>query len=172
MLKDYFEKLLKKIPQDKKLLLMVGLGVFGMLIIMLSGTSEGDTVETETDLQKNLYNESEICLQLQNLIEQIDGVGKATVMITYEEGQETVFAKDEERDKGQNDQRESKEYIIVDSKDGETGLELKIIYPKVKGVAVVCQGAESNIIKQQIVEIICALFDLSSNKISVAVMSK
>ncbi len=171
-MKNYVEKLLKNLPKDKKVLFTVGLGIMGMIIIMLSGTSEVDSVQNESALQKQIYDENEICLQLQNLIEQIDGVGKATVMITYEEGQETVFAKDEEKDKGQNDSRESKEYIIVDSNNGETGLELKIIYPKVKGVAVVCQGAQSSIIKQQIVEIICALFDISSNKISVAVMSE
>ena len=172
MQKDFIEKMLKKLPKDRKVLLTVGLGVMGMIIIMFSGTSEQNLVQSETAVQEKIYNENEICLQLQELIEQIDGVGKASVMITYEEGQETVFAKDEEKDKSQSELRESKEYIIIDSKDGETGLALKMIYPKVKGVAVVCQGASSNIVKQQIVEILCALFDISSNKISVAVMSK
>ena len=172
LLKDFTDKLAKKIPKDKKVLATVLLGFMGMLIIMFSGNSEANAAQAENNYQKNTYDENEISFQLENLIEQIDGVGKATVMITYEEGQEIVFAKDEEKDGGENDFSENKEYIIIDSKDGETGLELKTIYPKVMGVAVVCQGAESNIIRQQVVEIICALFDISSNNISVAAMSE
>ncbi len=172
MMKDTVEKIVNSFKKDKKMFLTITLGITGMLLIMLSSFSDGDTdLKLEADTTE-FYNESEICYELKNMLEQIKGAGKVSVMITYEEGREKVFATDSEIDKEEKAESVVNEYIIIDSQNGETGLEVKTIYPKVKGVAVVCQGADSNVVKEQIIDMVSALFDINSSKISVAVMNE
>lgn len=71
-------------------------------------------------------------------------------MVTLENGVESVYAKDEkyenekrnsgERDSLQNEKTlDEQEYILLD--DGAGGLVIKVIQPKIRGVAVVCEGA-------------------------------
>ena len=62
-------------------------------------------------------------------------------------------------------------YVIIDNDKGEGGMQLKIISPKIRGVAVLCKGGDNPIVKEQIITAISALFDISTNKISVATMA-
>ena len=59
-------------------------------------------------------------------------------------------------------------YIIVDTSQGESGLAIKIIYPKIRGVAVVCSGGDDPIVNSRIKSLVSALFDIGSNRISIA----
>lgn len=94
-------------------------------------------------------------------------------MITYESYEETVYAYDKNENTDAQGEREFRsEYIVLDSGDKEDGMKVKVLLPEVRGVAVVCQGGGNPIIKEQIITAISALFNISSNKISVAVMAK
>jgi len=44
--------------------------------------------------------------------------------------------------------------------------------PKVKGVAVVCEGGDIPSVKQQINEIVTSVFDIPSTKVSIAKMKQ
>ena len=46
-------------------------------------------------------------------------------------------------------------------------MKIKSVYPEIKGVAVVCEGASDPVVREQIVSVITALFDISSKNISV-----
>ena len=88
-------------------------------------------------------------------------------MITYESGEESVFASDKEESFRNGEQKIKNDYIIVDGEKGETGLKIKSIYPEIKGVAVVCSGASDPVIKERIVSVVSALFDISTKNISI-----
>ena len=119
-----------------------------------------------------ITDETELSDRLEKLLEAIDGAGKVKVMITFNTYSETVYAENSEENIGADGETDtSDEYIIIDGEDGETGLRLKIISPEIKGVAVICQGGNNPVIKEQIISVVSALFDISSNKISVAVMA-
>ena len=64
------------------------------------------------------------------------------------------------------------EYKIIDGNNNEEGLPLKVILPEIKGIAIVCTGGENPVVKEQIISSLSALFNISSNRISVAVMAK
>jgi len=165
---DYSEKLsvlTDKIMKDKKALFIVAIAIVGMLLILFSGGSK-----TETEIAKGEY-ESEFSKdyeeKLQRLISKIEGVGKVSVMITYESGEENVFASDKEESFRNGEQKIKNDYIIVDGDKGETGLKIKSVYPEIKGVAVVCSGASDPVIKERIISVVSALFDISTKNISV-----
>lgn len=165
---DYSEKLsvlTEKIMKDKKALLIVILAIVGMLLILFSDGSKRETEflkgETESEVSKD-YEE-----KLQRLISKIDGVGKVSVMITYESGEESVFASDKEESFRNGEEKIKNDYIIVDGDNGETGLKIKSVYPKIKGVAVVCSGASDIAVKERIISVVSALFDISIKNISV-----
>lgn len=158
----------EKLKKDKKLLSALLVGILGLLLILFSQIG-GEEKTVDTKQQDNIVlTESELSQKLEDIIEAIDGAGKCKSMITYDGSCETVYAADISED---DNQRES-EYIIIDSSGDEDGLKIKIIYPKIKGVAIVCQGGGNPVIKEQIISTVSALFDISSNKISVAQMAK
>lgn len=99
--------------------------------------------------------------QLQELIEQIDGAGTTTVMITLESGEKTVYATDTQS--GQTQSQET--HVLLE--DG-TALAQTIYLPQVCGAAVVCDGGGDIRVAAQITELVRALLDLSANRIVVA----
>ena len=105
--------------------------------------------------------------KLESLISKIEGVGKVSVMITFETGEESVKASDREESFRNGEQKIKNDYIIVDGESGETGMKIKSVYPKVKGVAVVCTGGSDYITKERIISVVSALFDISTTNISV-----
>ncbi|MBO5859452.1 MAG: hypothetical protein J6R20_06710 [Clostridia bacterium] len=64
------------------------------------------------------------------------------------------------------------EYVIVDSGDGENGIVVRKTEPKIRGVAVVCQGGGNESVRAQIVETVTALLDISSARVSVVKMNE
>ena len=168
------KELYTKLSKDKKTTLILIIGIVGILLIMLSGTNEKDKSHMDrADDEMTIMSESELSERLEKLIESIDGAGKSRVMITFRSYCETVYAENTEKSIGIDGEKDtSDEYIIIDGSDGETGLKLKIISPEVKGVAVICRGGNNPVIKEQIISVVSALFDISSNKISVAVMAE
>lgn len=159
--------------RDKKTAFTLILGAAGILLVLLSGF--GNNEETQKSKNENditIMSEAELSDELEKLLGAIEGAGKVKVMVTFRSYGETVYAENKEANISSDGETDSTdEYIIIDGTDGETGLRLKIISPEVKGVAVICQGGNNPIIKEQITSVVSALFDISSNKISVAVMA-
>ncbi len=116
-------------------------------------------------------------IRLQNILTHIDGVGKVDVMITYESSKEVVPAIDLQETTESREERNSDGSIVFDnSKDSTQNIVtvnnndlviLKEIKPKVKGVIIVAEGADSLIIKNNIINAAAAVFDISVDKIVV-----
>lgn len=158
----------EKLKKDKKLFSVLIIGILGLMLILVSQVGGSEKAVGTNKNEDIILSESELSKELEGIIQTIDGAGKSKVMVTYEGSYETVYAADMSEDESQKE----KQYIIIDSEQGEGGLRLKVIYPKIKGVAVVCQGGANPVIKEQIISTVSALFDISSNKISVAQMAK
>lgn len=154
-----------KIMKDKKTLLIVVFAIVGMLMIVFSGDYSADKEYSETESVDNIASNYEE--KLEKLISEIEGVGKVSVMITYESGEENVFASDKDESFRNGEQKFKNDYIIIDGENGETGLKIKSIYPEIKGVAVVCSGAHDSVIRERIISVVSALFDINTKNISV-----
>lgn len=173
MKNDELRELLTKFKSDKKAILIVAIGILGMLLVMLS--ESGDNQENDNFQPKSeihIYTETELALNIEKFISNIQGAGKSKVIVTYECYEEAVYLYDaDERIQGDGDSDKSSEYIIIDTGDSEDGLKAKILAPKIRGVAVVCQGGNNPTTKEMIITAISALLNISTNKISVAPMA-
>ena len=164
---------LQKLKNDKTALFTVIIGLIGMLLVVLS---ELPLFSAEAESKKDiegLYSCAELEKETEKLLSQIKGAGRVSVMLTFESDEEMIYAKDtEEKTKGDGDEQSKADHIIVDSSDGETGLVVKVIYPKVRGVAVVCTGGDDPLVRSEVSAVVSALFDIGSNRISIARMAE
>lgn len=146
--------------------LAVVLGAAAMILLLLSELLPGkapDSPMSGPDDEAGYRQQLEA--QLQELIEQIDGAGKTTVMITLESGEETLYAVDTQS--GQTQSQET--HVLLD--DG-TALAQTVYLPQIRGVAIVCEGGGDVRVAAQVTELVRALLDLSSNRIFVAQRSR
>jgi stage III sporulation protein AG len=172
-------------------LIIILIGFAGILILLLSETwGKPDDVkpdgEQTTNIQTQNDNEytyvEDIEKKLGDLIRSIEGAGRTKVMVTLENGVEQVYATQDKTKSSSSSSSEGSfeesldnenEYIVIKTNDdSETGLIVKIIQPSIRGVAVVCDGADSAVVKQNIVEAVTAVLGISSAKVSVAKMAE
>lgn len=167
--RNLFEDFIRKLKKDKKALLTVCLGIAGMLLVVLSELPFSETGAQGVKESNSTHISSELERETEKLISQIKGAGKVSVMLTFESNEEKIYAKNtDEKTKGDEEKQIRSDYIVVDSSDGETGLTLKVIYPRIRGVAVVCSGGDDPVVRGEISAVVSALFDIGTNRISIA----
>ena len=127
----------KSYKNNKKLSAVILLAALGIMLVAISGASGNDDAVSATSLAQY---KAELEDELQNMCQSVKGVGKCRVMITFERGEENTY-------KGSS---------LVESKP-----------PRVMGVSVICKGADSVEVTRALVDMITALFDIGSNRISV-----
>ena len=118
----------------------------------------------------------EIEKELETLLSKINGAGDVRAMVTLESCYENVYAKGyttkSEQDELKDKSEMTEEYIIVkNGSSNEECLVVKVYEPTVKGVAIVAEGADDVNVKTAITETVCALFGISSAKVSVEKMT-
>lgn len=162
-IKSRLSDIVGKIPEDKrpKILLFVGLALMALIFLSGLGANTEKTQTEENSSQPYLYAE-ETEKKLENIISAIDGAGRCKVMVTVDTSEENIYATDI------NDVKS--EYVVIKTNSNEGGLLLKIIQPKIRGVAVVCDGGDSYITVNNITEAVCSVLGISSTKVSVTKM--
>lgn len=148
---------------------IVGLGVAGMVLILLSELwpqKLAATAEQAAPAQPAASDsyEQQMEQRLAQLIAQLDGAGSTQVMVTLSSEEEAVYALDTQQ-KGEDDLSET--HVILG--DG-TALRETTLTPAVSGVAVVCEGGGDVRVVARITEMLSALLDLPTNRISVQKM--
>ncbi len=173
-IKENFKSLLK----DKKKMTLIVAGVFAILFLFLSelipAEKESVSREDNTSEYASRYI-SNAEKELENILSQISGAGKVRVMITVDSTYENVFAKgytsSVQENENETKSQTQEEYITVKKgSQNEESLIVKVYEPQIKGVAVVAQGAGDIYVKKAITEAVCALYDISSAKVSVSIM--
>lgn len=170
---------LKNLKIGKKNVLLITIAISIMLLLLLSeffvGKGSEDVPKENTEIYSSRYIEKTE-KELEALLENISGAGDVEVMLTLENCYENVYAKghtektDNKIDSQKNESEE--EYIIIkNGSSNEECLVVKVYEPTVKGVAVIAQGADSTHVKNAITQTVCALFDISSAKVSVEKMN-
>ncbi len=155
-----------RFKKDKKAFIALLAAAIGLLMIFFSEAEDVNT-ENESSEESCLSDTEDIESSLRSIVGCIKGVGDVEVLVTYDSTFEYVYAENTES-KSDKDQLQSRsEYILT---DGDSGLILKKVYPKIRGVAIICQGGDNPIITEKIYSIVSALFDISTNNISVADM--
>lgn len=170
---------LKNLKIGKKNIVLVAVAVFIILLLLVSEFLTTDNAENISKENTEIYSSQYIEKtekELESLLENISGAGEVKVMITLENCYENVFAKGyTEKNDNKTDSQKSEseeEYIIIkNGSNNEECLVVKVYEPTVKGVAVIAQGAGNTQVKNAITQTVCALFDISTAKVSVEKMA-
>lgn len=149
----------------------VAIGVIIMLLILISDLSESDTSRADVSNDTinfeaaDIYSE-DIEKQLCKVLETIEGVGKADVMLTLTSTEEYIYAETLKQGSTQSEN----DYIIIDKGSQKEALIKKINNPAISGVVVVCEGGDDPRICERIYKAVSTVLDISTAKIYVAEM--
>ena len=160
LLTQFWEKIKKIWDSPKRYQLLLVIGAVGIGMIFCSELGEKPTEQKETTADSgetiSLCQEDGEYLaateqRLEEMIEQIDGAGKCSVMITLKQGSQNIYAseqkivRDQSRDQLQDNQVRTQEQnsteqalVVVEDKDGGSFPVIeRTIQPQVNGVVVV-----------------------------------
>lgn len=173
----------KRIAKDKKLLVLLAAGLAGMLLLLATeffpaadAAEEVESPEQAAESRQSYVDEMED--KLAEIISAISGAGRTKVMVTLENSEESVWATQgaQSRESGGSEGAEKysleDEYVLIQSSSSEEGgLLLKIIQPKIRGVAIVCDGGDNVYVREKITSAVASVLDISTAKISIAKMA-
>ena len=167
-------KYLAKLRSPK---LLVIAGIAGIALIFLSSLI-ADGEKKEKTVSNGEFSTEEYRLQLEEDIEAmvsgITGSKDVTVVITLESGirysyadtkeQTTTYTTESERESSGSELKEG--YITVKSADGgEQALLITAEMPQVRGVAIVCEGGDSELINEKIQNTVTAALNITSKRV-------
>ena len=185
---EIWKKAVSIFNTDKKIKGIVLIGMIGILLILLSEILPQSTKTPQDAVSVSIDNET-FCRQTEekiyNLVSSIQGVGEAQVWVTLESGAEYVYLQEEIRNTDttkdynsegvktlrEKDNSEQK-YILVNKNGEEQPLLQKQLEPTVQGVVIVCEGAGSAQVNEQVVNAVTCALGISSNRVYVAQLTK
>ncbi len=172
---NLLNKYIEKIKNPKTLIII---GISGILLIFLSSLTSQKTenvnklptVSTE-EYRENLEKD------IRKIVEGITGDKKATVVITLESGicyqyADTIEGSNQDKTDKETStsSSESKQgYITVKKQDGsEEALLVTAKMPEVRGVAIVCEGGDNQLIAEKIQNTVTAALNITSKRVYIA----
>lgn len=147
----------------KKSVLLVGsmIGVLLLLIGTFISTSESEKKEA---FSVSFYTE-ELEKKIKELCESVSGVSDAHVLLTLDSSGEYVYAQNTEKNISGS---YASDYLIITKNGEESGVLLEEIFPRIRGVAVVCQGGDSALIRKTLTELLSAALGIPGGNIRIA----
>lgn len=160
------------IKSNKKTFICFVAGLLGILLIFLSEAFPNAQKKNKDSEKTYVSYSNETEEKLADIISKVEGAGKTKVFLTIEESEEYVYAQNISSDKKDNaQQNEDKEYVIVDGNGGKSGLLVKTVNPKIRGVAIVCEGGDDPAVQQRIYSCVSASLGISTARISISKMT-
>ncbi len=165
------KEILIKLKSNKNfyIYLAVGLAVLIAIIYFASTITTNESTSTKQDTaNENLSASEEYVAKLENKLEsvisQIQGGENVDVIITLEKGFEYVYLTEEETKTSASGITSTTTNVVL--VDGQPVL-MKEIYPSIKGIAVVCKGANDVTLKMNIISLIQTVVEVNSANISI-----
>ncbi len=168
--------LLEKLPGQKW---VMWVGVLGAALLLLFSFADADSAaekaapeQTELPVEQI---EQALEARLTQLLAQVEGAGQVTVMVTLENTAQTVYAQAVQQTSdisttGQGSSTRSDyatDYVLIGDGSGKQALTETTLQPTVKGVAVVCSGAEDVRVVSRITQLVSTVLGVASNRICV-----
>ena len=156
---------------NKKTKLLIVGGVAAGILFMTVGTlfntniaqpNESDTYFTAVSYTESLEN------RIEELCTSLAGITEAKVLLTLENSTESVYAGNTTVQNSASVQGNTFDYIFMSRSGEEEPVLLTEIYPKIRGVAVVCTNGNDISVQVTITKLLSASLGISSNRIQVA----
>ena len=159
---------------DKKAKFIVILGLLGIFLIFISQfqvSGEKEIAVTEdtcsSEEYKNLLEE-----ELEKFISDIKGAGKTRVLITLKGSGETKFLKESKSEFSDTQKRFEESYVLTDGKEGRNTVIESRTDPEIKGVLVICEGADSVYVKKEVLNAVTTALDIGANRVYISKRGK
>ncbi len=177
-LKDFTHKFSNIFSKNKKTTAIFIIGIVGILLIGLSDVFSGSKTETKSGSNNEISVEqyvAELEKKTEKIISKIDGAGKSKIMITADTSKENEYAVNENKSQdvsGKNEALEQhtqiqNEIVITQQNNEDSALVVKVIEPQIRGVLVLCEGADTPKIAEQITNAVKTVLGVPYNKICV-----
>ena len=166
--------------------LLAAAGILGMVLIGFSQVKPpgGEQAQPADLPRQETAQEYALRLEerLEELVESMEGAGEARVMVTLEQGALQVYATErkedtqleDDYDTGAAKRRDSTEesYLLVEDSSGrKQALPTTTVEPQIRGVTVVCAGAEDPQVAARVTEGVTTALGISSNRVCVIRLS-
>ncbi len=168
-----------KSKKNKIILILILLGL-GLLTISSFYTQKTNNQETNKPSTALITPTETYVKQLEEkinfMVNQIEGVGQAQVTITMENGVENIYANSEKKLTNSNEnlsgapsQRNDvqRDVVVIDGVNGKQALIVTQKEPTVKGVVVVCEGAENGTVAKRVTDAVSKALHIKTNRLSV-----
>lgn len=164
----------KKLCYQKHVWIIALIGIVGIALILFGNGSfkEVKKITDTQDTDGEVLGYTEILEnKVRAMIREITG-SEAAVLITLECSNESVYADNIKESEGVSSgdtlsRSLEREYLILSGENGEEGLLLREIYPKIRGIAVVCSGGEEASRQLEIIKLLSVAFGISASKVYV-----
>ena len=161
-----FKNIVKKIKSGHNSYLIIIILVGVLFMLFPTNDKEKKAVNSSNQIQIN-YEE-----ELENILSKVSGVGDVDVMLTYSSSFEKSIAYEKNSTKNEKKDGDS---TIINETDSQTNVVLssgepfvlKEIYPEIKGVIVVADGADSIFVKQNIIDAVTTALNIAPHKVCV-----
>lgn len=135
---------------DKIKKIIIIAGFLGIALIFLSTFVNFDSENSKQDTSAfsvSTYNET-MQSEIESIVESIEGVGEAKVLMTIENSVECVYL------------------------ENSSGTKTKEIEPIIRGVVVVCDGGDNPVTVQRVLSAVTKALNISTAKVCVTKLSK
>ena len=171
---EIVSKYLKPFKKPKTVLItgLVGIGLIVLSSLFSSGESKKENMKTgemTAEEYKTILEED-----IKETVTDITGSKNVSVVITLESGikysyadiREETLTEKKENEKESTDNETKSGYITVKTAEGgEQALLVTTQMPKVRGVAIVCDGGDNERIAEKIQNAVMSALDISSKKV-------
>lgn len=171
---EIFNKYVELLKKPKIILII---GVLGLVLVLISSAVSTDKESNANTSQKEITAEEyKLALEedIKKTVTDITGSKKVSVVITLESGirysyadtrEETLTEKQEKENKT-SDNEFKEGYITVKTADGgEEALLVTTEMPKVRGIAIVCDGGDNEYIREKIQNAVTASLNITSKRV-------
>ncbi len=178
------------LQNDKARKIIVVVGVAAILLIFLSSFFKGDkqqassteAVQPAAAAAQSVDDfKAQTEQSLTNLINGIEGVENASVLVTVEKSSEQIYATEEKTStqtqqdkntgtttKNQSNNSNETKYLVIKNSDGtQQPIAVTEVQPIVKGVVVVCSGGNDPLVQQKVIQAVTTALDITSARVCV-----
>ena len=123
-----------------------------------------------------MTEQDDLELRLQNILEDMDGVGKAQVLLTVEREAQTEYAYDQSEShtvsSESSSQNRQQELVTLSENGGQVPVPLRRYGPVYRGAVVVCEGGDRAAVKLAVTQVIQSLTGISADRIVISKMKQ
>lgn len=145
-------------------------------VVVLFGLSLWGGKDDSGQVQESGHETTQAYIQyyekrLEDILSQTQGVGRVEVAITLEGGVQREFVEESQQESSDNDsgsqKRSSSSTLVIGTGSGQQAVVRQELQPKVRGVLIACDGANSDSVRLAVVEGVRTLLDIPSSRICV-----